>query len=163
MKAITLWQPWASLVMIGAKPLEFRKWDYRERGGAAVGERVAMHAGARPIKMPEILDLLHRLDDPICSTGLVADRARVLLHRIAAASKGRGVVELSAVLGTVRLGEPKLAEEAMPKWKGAIGDSDRLEHCKWAWPMLDVEAFAEPIPMKGWQGFWNCSIPARAA
>jgi hypothetical protein len=24
MKALTIWQPWASLIMIGAKPVEFR-------------------------------------------------------------------------------------------------------------------------------------------
>jgi len=24
MKALTIWQPWASLIMIGAKPFEFR-------------------------------------------------------------------------------------------------------------------------------------------
>jgi hypothetical protein len=26
MKALTIYQPWASLVMIGAKPYEFRRW-----------------------------------------------------------------------------------------------------------------------------------------
>lgn len=27
MKALTIWQPWASLIMIGAKPYEFRSWQ----------------------------------------------------------------------------------------------------------------------------------------
>lgn len=155
MKVITLWQPWASLIMIGAKPFEFRKWNYVERGvGVKVDDRIGIHAGARPIKLPEIDDLLRRLDDPICSTGLVADKARALLTRIAAAVKGRGIIEMSALLGTVRIGAPILSVEAMPSWQ-EIGDSDRLEHCKWAWPMNVVEPLEHPIHMKGWQGFWN--------
>ena len=160
MKAITLWQPWASLIMIGAKPWEFRGWSYVERRvGVAVNDCIGIHAGARPIKPAEVDDLRRRLDDPICSTGLVPDKARALLDRLAAAHKCRGVLEMSALLGTVRIGEPKLSVDAMPSWKGIIGDSDRLEHCKWAWPMLDVEPFDAPIPMKGWQGFFN--VPDR--
>lgn len=30
MKALTIYQPWASLVMIGAKPHEFRGWPLTE-------------------------------------------------------------------------------------------------------------------------------------
>lgn len=156
-KVITLWQPWASLIMIGAKPWEFRSWSYVERGvGVKVDDRIGVHAGARPIKPAEIEDLRRRLDDPICSTGLIATKARDLLDRLAAAHKCRGVLELSALLGTVRIGEPKLSIDAMPTWKGTIGDSDRLEHCKWAWPVGDVRTLSAPSPMKGFQGFWNC-------
>lgn len=50
MKALTIWQPWASLVMIGAKPYEFRRWDYRERQSGLQGQRIVIHAGARPVK-----------------------------------------------------------------------------------------------------------------
>lgn len=166
MKIITLWQPSASLIMIGAKPWEFRKWSYAERGvGVKPGDRIGIHAGARSIKRDEVEDLLRRLDDPICSTGLVADKARGLLSRIKAADHVglSEIVERSAILGTVAIGAPKLSEEAMPQWKGQIGDSDRLEHCKWAWPMLDVRRLPEPIKTKGWQGFWNYPMPTTVA
>lgn len=164
MKVITLWQPWASLIMIGAKPFEFRSWSYIERGvGVKPNDTIGIHAGARPIKLPEIDDLLRRLDDPICSTGLDADKARAPLTRISSAVKGRGVVEMSALLGTVRIGMPRLSVDAMPAWRGEIGDSDRLEHCRWAWPMLDVKPLSTPIAMKGWQGFFNCPVPMEAA
>ena len=26
MRALTIWQPWASLIIIGAKPFEWRRW-----------------------------------------------------------------------------------------------------------------------------------------
>ena len=57
MKALTIWQPWASLVMIGAKPYEFRRWDYRDRSPALEGQRIVIHAGARPIKEIEVDDI----------------------------------------------------------------------------------------------------------
>lgn len=37
MKALTVWQPWASLIIMGAKPYEFRKWDYRTRAAGHQG------------------------------------------------------------------------------------------------------------------------------
>lgn len=36
MKAITLWQPWASLVATGAKIIETRSWGTRHRGPIAI-------------------------------------------------------------------------------------------------------------------------------
>lgn len=43
MRALTLWQPWASLVAIGAKTIETRSWP---APASAVGERIAIHAAA---------------------------------------------------------------------------------------------------------------------
>ena len=34
MKALTIWQPWATLIMLGAKPFEFRRWP--EEAGHAI-------------------------------------------------------------------------------------------------------------------------------
>jgi hypothetical protein len=41
MKALTLWQPWATLVAIGAKKVETRCWSKKYRG------ELAIHAAAR--------------------------------------------------------------------------------------------------------------------
>lgn len=41
MKAITLWQPWASLVAVGAKTIETRSWSTKHRGPLAI------HAAAK--------------------------------------------------------------------------------------------------------------------
>jgi hypothetical protein len=46
-ESLTIWQPWASLIMIGAKPYEFRGRSYlRYPNRREPGERVAIHAGA---------------------------------------------------------------------------------------------------------------------
>ena len=43
MPALTLWQPWASLIAIGAKSIETRSWP---APAGLVGERIAIHAAA---------------------------------------------------------------------------------------------------------------------
>lgn len=157
-KAIVIWQPWASLIMIGAKPWEFRSWNYLDRGvGVKPGDRIGICAGARPIRPAEVLDLLERLDDLHNSTGLIQENARPLLQRLMGAHKCRGIIETSALLGTARIGAPRLSAEVKPEWAALIADSDRLEHCNWAWPMTEIMPFA-PIPIRGAQGFFNVSV-----
>jgi hypothetical protein len=41
MKAISLWQPWATLIAIGAKKIETRSWETAHRG------QIAIHAAKR--------------------------------------------------------------------------------------------------------------------
>jgi hypothetical protein len=60
MKALTIWQPWASLIMAGAKPVEWRGWPCPRW---IVGQRIAIHAGARPARPAEIADIIARIDD----------------------------------------------------------------------------------------------------
>jgi hypothetical protein len=158
-KCVTLYQPWASLIMIGAKPYEFRSWSYVARGvGVRPGDVIGIHAGVRPTRPAEVRDLLERLDDPDNSTGLVAALARPLLERLAAAHKCRGIIEHSALLGTAVIGKPVLACDLKPEWAALLNDSDRLEHSNWAWPMTDVRRFDVTIMVPGHQGFWNCPV-----
>lgn len=46
--AITLWQPWASLMAEGIKTVETRSRPYP--WGKAIGERVVLHSAVRPMK-----------------------------------------------------------------------------------------------------------------
>ena len=154
MKAFTLWQPWATLVMIGAKPYEFRAWDYSQRAmyRHLVDQEIVMHAGARPVRPIEIHNLLHDCLEGGKHTGLIVEKAIPLLERIAAAAKCKGVVPLGVGLGTVRLGRPRNAG-------GIFGgllphDSDRGDF-NYAWPCTDIKVWDEPRPMRGLQGFWD--------
>ena len=45
MKATTLWQPWASLIAIGAKYYETRDYPPPAK---LLGQRIAIHAAVRP-------------------------------------------------------------------------------------------------------------------
>jgi len=158
MKAITIWQPWASLIMVGAKPYEFRPKSFLQYAGApAIGERVVIHAGARPIKPAEVEDLLRQLrreshggDESGFLTGLVINKARELLDRVRQAHKYRGL-PLAAGLGTAVLGKPRNAGTI---FAGLPHDSDRGDF-NWAWPLTEIQPFDAPVPARGFQGFWH--------
>ena len=154
MKALTIWQPWATLIMIGAKPHEFR-------GYAAPRfvrhQRIVIHAGARPVRPAEVDDLLRRIDAEVAGrcaedqkTCLDLDKARELLLRVRAAFKCR-LLPLSMALGTAVVGEPI---QSCDLFKMNVADSDRGAF-NWAWPLMDIQHFEPPVPMRGAQGFWN--------
>lgn len=152
MLAFTIWQPWASLIMVGAKPFEFRPASYLDRRSYRISpqpdDRVVIHAAARPVQPAEVDDLLRRLDTDEDATGLRAP-ARPLLERVRAAYKCR-LLPLGAGLGTAVIGAPRNAGVI---FGGLRHDSDRGEF-NWAWPLTDIRPFDTPIPMRGHQGFW---------
>jgi hypothetical protein len=157
MKSLTIYQPWASLVIIGAKPYEFRRWDYRTRVPTLEGQRIVIHASARPIRPVEVEDIIRRMNDRLSS--LRSAIAMPLLKRLQAAHKARGVLELSAGLGTAILGTPKLVSALF----SSPADSDRIDHHMYAWPLTAIEAFNAPIPCRGMQGFWTWPMNAAEA
>ena len=154
MKALTFWQPWASLVVLGAKPWEFRSW---KPPAVLIGERIVIHAGARKVSVREIdqlLKLLRAGGRYAAATALQpVDRAIEVLRS--------GNFALAAGIGTALVGEPRRGSDI-----GAdlgllkVNDSDRDYHTNWGWPMLEVEPWPEPIPMRGALGLWRWPTPA---
>lgn len=147
--ALTVWAPWASLIIAGAKPIEWRGHPaprvFRHR-------RIAIHCGARPAKDTEIQDILARIADK--ESSLVAEIAEPILrntHRLS--------YPLSSILGTAVLGEPIPVRDWLAL--NAPGyDSNRIDFRKWAWPLTDIVRFDIPIPYRGAQGFWRARVPA---
>ena len=151
MKALTLWQPWASLIMIGAKPYEFRKWNFTDRPHLArlVGQPIIIHAGARTIKKFELEDILVRIDEG--ESALVGDIARPFIERVL---DGEERLPFAAALGTAVIGQP---QKSFDLFKHIVADSDRLDQQMYAWPVSGVQAFPAPVSAAGAQGFWNWS------
>lgn len=148
--AITLWQPWATLIAAGAKPFEFRSWPAPRR---LWGKRVAVHAGARPMRRGELQDLLLRLQgDDARETGLVAERAIEVLERALSAP---GTLPRASVLCLATLGEP-IRDEALAARLGlpSVNDSDRTQHSSWGWPLTGIERLEPFVPARGAQGWW---------
>lgn len=148
MKALTVYQPWASLIMLGAKPWEFRQWDYTSRYKVQ-GARIVIHASAREIKPKELLEMRKRIADG--ESGLDASIALPLIARLLDCYKCRGVLELAAGLGTAVIGTPRRVGAI---FSGTI-DSERLDHRMYGWPMGQTIRFPHPVPCRGGQGFWN--------
>jgi len=161
MKALTVWQPWASLIVAGAKPFEFRG---HRAPRSLIGERIVIHAAKRRIDMEEVRLLFHlshfRNTDAHhrecwAETCLIAEKAQPVLARALA-----GELPMAAGIGTAIIGEPRLGTEIAEQFGvPCANDSDRDEHANWGWPMLDIERWGEPIPMRGAQGFWNWPEP----
>lgn len=159
MKAFTLWEPWATLIAIGAKPYEFRSWPAPKY---VVGQRIAIHAGARPVRLTEVEDLLARENSPEhWSTALKRDIALpflTALHDKMILDRKGSHLPMSHIVCTAVVGEPVLGWKIAKEFGGQVNDSDRDQYSNWAWPMLDVRPIQPPIPMKGAQGLWNCNL-----
>jgi hypothetical protein len=160
MKALTIWQPWASLIVAGAKPYEFRPRSFRDYvAPPAAGDRIVIHAGARRVVPAEVRDLLlklHRADrrGPLrldWLTALNPDVAVPLLERTLTAP---GILPLGAGLGTAVLGAATRCTEVFGK-EALPRDSDRIDKNIWAWPLESVERWEPIVPMEGARGFWR--------
>jgi len=179
-KALTLWQPWASLVVCGAKPFEFRGWNPRERGASyakLIGQPIVIHAAARPMVAEEICAIVDHLKAGganAAQTCLHSEPALQLLMPLYHLKRPTGL-PLASGLGTAVLGEPRnghdvaveefgFPAENVDELPGLPGfDSDRREHANWGWPMLGIDRWPEPIPMRGAQGFWSWPEPTQVA
>lgn len=181
LKALTIWQPWASLITIGAKPYEFRGW---EAPRWIIGQRIAIHAGARPVRMREVRDLIADLEDPLEVVCLRKEIALPFLRRVRAgliaAKAGGGLFQpatspdapltlpLSHIVCTAVIGAPKRGDACAREFGSGCGvgdanDSDREGTFNWGWPLTDVQPGIPPIPARGAQGFWNWTGKAEAA
>lgn len=142
MKAITLWQPWASLIVAGTKMIETRSWNTNIRG------RVAVHAAQKRDGYS-----LQLMDTPEFQEGLKAYD-----------TIGRGktwIVDINntfgCIVGTVEIIDSWPIEELIgtgydtPKER-AFGD---WREGRWGWILQKPVLFEKPIPAKGAQGFWN--------
>ena len=142
--ALTIWQPWASLIVAGCKPYEFRTWPASRH---LWGQRIAIHAAARPVRKAEVAEWLLRLRGP--DAGSTA-----LIREPAVEEKVTGLLPLGVVLGTALLGEPRRGSEIVEEFGGPPSNPAREQHSDWGWPLTDIEPFNEPVPARGAQGFW---------
>lgn len=168
MKALTIWQPWASLIAIGAKPYEFRGW---RPPCAIIGQRIAIHAGARPVRASEVRALIRALHGHagFAPTCLIREIALPLLERVYRSleksldntlfgTSEAASLPLSHIICTAVIGEPRRGDVCAAEFgdgDGCGNDSDRDGTFNWGWPMLDVRAVIPPLPARGAQGLWD--------
>jgi len=152
MKALTIWQPWASLIIAGAKPFEFR--GYRAPR-AIIGQRIVIHAGKMSVARDEVSDMIGLFDlypdaqetKEMC---LHRDLAVPVLEDFLA-----GNLPMAAGIGTAVVGEPRSGLDIAADFGVArANDSSRDEHANWGWPMLEIEAWTDPVAARGMQGLW---------
>lgn len=133
MKALTLIQPWATLVAIGAKHFETRSWSTRYRG------RLAITAAAGfPVKYRWLCD------EEWFQAALIEE------GYAGPAKLPRGAVlctcELVAVHSTEMIRDQLTVQER------AFGD---YSDGRFAWELREVRILPEPIPCKGNRQLWE--------
>lgn len=132
MKALTLHQPWASLIMIGAKRFETRGWQTSYRGVLAI------HAGA---ELPAYaLEFAHEFDGELAALGI---------HELERLPRGGvvGCVRLVACIATTSREAKRLTDRdrAWGNW-----DPGRF-----AWQLAGPAPYPKPVPARGKQGLWD--------
>ena len=134
MKAISLHQPWASLVAVGAKTIETRGRRTFQQGP------IAIHATKRVIQYPELEDTLE-----------FNAAVREYLGDDWAYTVPTGVVVATATLNEcVQVDFFNSPPGSRHEW--LFGD---YSNGRWMWPLSNIVALDPPVLARGMQGLWN--------
>jgi len=142
--ALTLWQPWASLMHLGPKTIETRGWATRYRGPLAI------HAAARRLTKKEIWHIKFDCGD---------------WEAIRKAMKERGLwppenLPLGKVLCVRRMVACRPTRELRDNPQYAIqlpfGD---FSDGRFGWITEKLLDFHEPIKAQGQRGIWDWECP----
>lgn len=147
MKALTLTQPWATLVAIGAKRFETRSWSTGYRGPLAIhaGKGLGPVGGMRGLRA-------------VCAT---EPFRRVLLDYELEDLSDPALLPRGRVVATVRLAGVRRVEDlatpgrmelaGAPLWERSFGD---YSPGRFAWVLADVVP-ARSAPIRGALGLWS--------
>jgi hypothetical protein len=146
MKALSVWQPWASLLVAGIQHWETRSWNTDYRG------ILAIHATKRVPQPFE--DLLKARSTPEAET-LVKLMRQMGYYSLREMPMGK-------VIGLVTVKEVIPAEDVIHilVWHAHLGDFSKG---RFAWRLANPLKFQHPIQAKGAQGLWEWAMPAQAA
>jgi hypothetical protein len=147
MKAISLWQPWASAIAVGAKRIETRSWTTSYRGPLAI------HAAKRCI-----LSEFEEFDDDLAWRGALDLGPRLYwLDRILPFGCIVAVCRLTQCLPTEKIPSHLLHVTQYREWDRdkCYGWTERqlgnFGPGRFGWILQDVIVLPEPIPCKGHQ------------
>ena len=136
MKAISLWQPWASLVAFGEKKVETRGWSTKYRG------RLVIHAAQ---SIPRWVGESRNSQD-----------FHDAMMKIA---KANGIFDQGMPKGVVLCTAELVAIETTEKVRGDLSRQELLfgnyEDGRYAWFLESVKRIDPPIPAKGNRMLWN--------
>lgn len=183
MKVLTLWQPWASLVVLGVKTIETRSYPVNRLGGhPELGETIAIHAAAR---RPTVADMAAVFNSPkALGAWIDAGYRYPVVSALPAGEQlvryGRGCSSgpLGALIGTCRITAHAPMTGPRPDLEGTDHvDFTRspmiwhhptgwvnIEHQRhlgwwepgrWAWLLDDIHRFDTPVVARGRQGWWT--------
>lgn len=135
MKALTLTQPWASLVILDVKQWETRGWRPR---GIELGERIAIHAAKGWTR---------------ADRDFAFDLAALDILPQSRYAEPDTALPRGAILGTV------VFTGCRPTRSMEVGDLEQIlgdfSTGRWAWGLALPREYASPIPARGALGLWD--------
>jgi hypothetical protein len=146
-RAISLWQPWASAVVFGTKKIETRHWSTNYRGPLAI--HAAKHLVQRELvmwlQMPEFIQALWPIAKDTRDVCELLDR-----------------MPFGAIVGTVELVDCVRVETLIElgPLENYLGN---YHPGRFGWILEKPIAFETPIPCVGRQGFFHVADEALKA
>ncbi len=134
MKALSLTQPWAELVAIGAKRIETRSWSTSYRGQLAIHAAKGFPGWAKDFSRCIRLSVLFgpQYEYP---RGVVLATCRLI-----------------ACVRTEELLSKSVYAPDMSEQEQMFGD---YSEGRWGWMLADIKPLSKPIPAKGALGLWD--------
>ena len=169
MKALTLWQPWATLIAIEAKTIETRSWYTNYRGPLAI------HAAKQTTEDAVGLCVHEPFFGALIGSGFVRNEKNWTGQEYAQLDTTK--MPFGAIVATCELVYCIKIEKARKFYRNALPrmidglwlppDEPELSFGdytpgRYAWILANVKALPEPIPAKGAQGLWEWILPTEA-
>jgi activating signal cointegrator 1 len=144
MKAITIYQPWATLIALGEKQFETRSWETKYRG------QLAIHAAKK-------VDREAYLSEPFWS--ILREHGIVCIDdlptgAIVATCNLTDCLGIGTVFGNDRVAAGDNGPYFIPVTSNEY-HFGYFESGRYAWKLENVQRISKPIQAKGQQGFWN--------
>lgn len=156
MKALSLWQPWASAVALGLKHYETRGW---KPPAALVGQVVAIHAAKKKDADCCLRWVQHKLGIPRNIMDMPSTDSFNRMKTDAAFADYEAL-PFGAIVCLVRIVRVWTTEGVKLRLSDAEISWGDYGPERFAWELELVYKFDTPIPFTGAQGFFNFEIPA---
>lgn len=145
--AITLYQPYASLIVGGSKLYETRSWPAPAK---YIGERIAIHAAkARTRAVADAIGAAYGFRKPLPFGAIVGEATIENVAQVIGHDVNDGWLHVRwAIDGSL--------DEVIPPSDQKHGD---FSIGRYAWKLIDIERYDPPIAARGWQGFWIWESP----
>jgi len=152
MKALTLTQPWASLVAFGAKKIETRSWSTNYRGPLAI------HAAKGATTDVIRLAFVEPFKAVLNASG----------YRLFSQLPRGALIATCQLVGVIPV--YKIADHGVYQWTGPDGRDYRFDLTdqerafgdytfgRYAWLLADVYELHTPVPARGALGLWECEL-----
>jgi len=155
-RALTLTQPWATLVALGAKQIETRSWGTSYRGPLAIHAAKGLSGFSSPVYFYRLCST-----EPFAAAlraagyGLEPPYAAQLTIDADALPRG-AVIAVCRLVDCERIGPACSAVPDHRTPERAFGD---YQPGRYMWLLADVQRLPTPIPARGSLGLWNWTPP----